>query len=313
MKLAKVLENLEELLRKWGLCLDDWILIAHYAHRLEGYKVRFKKGHLNIMVHKDRFPWGKAPWKKGWKFQISPPVHSKWAKDFDSWQRKTGFHVDFIPVSTQELNRFAKNKKYSFIFQLANNKKVRVVKVRGFLRHYEINFPSVSSIEEELGIEKALYYLEIIKEWKKLAQEKKEKEIVNGCDRLLKKYEFLNNKLKTISDYRKLSRLKGTPAFQGTALGRVRVILDEADTHQLQKEEILVTKATSAKLRPIISRAKAIITDEGGMLNHTAILSRELGIPCVIDTRFATKVLKDGDLIKLDAEKGIVRILKKAK
>ena len=65
---------------------------------------------------------------------------------------------------------------------------------------------------------------------------------------------------------------------------------------------------------PAIIRAKAIVCDEGGILSHAAIVSRELGIPCVIGTKIATKVLEDGDLIEVNASgtKGIVKILKKA-
>jgi pyruvate,water dikinase len=59
-------------------------------------------------------------------------------------------------------------------------------------------------------------------------------------------------------------------------------------------------------------KAKAIITDEGGITCHAAIVSRELNKPCIIGTRFATQILKDGDLVVVDAEKGIVKIIKKS-
>ena len=64
---------------------------------------------------------------------------------------------------------------------------------------------------------------------------------------------------------------------------------------------------------PVIHKAKAIITDEGGITCHAAIVSREFKIPCIIGTKKATKVLRDGDLIEVDADKGIVRILKRRK
>ena len=62
-----------------------------------------------------------------------------------------------------------------------------------------------------------------------------------------------------------------------------------------------------------MKKAAAIVTDEGGITSHAAIVSRELGIPCVIGTKFATKVFKDGDLIEVDADKGIVRKIKNEK
>jgi len=56
-----------------------------------------------------------------------------------------------------------------------------------------------------------------------------------------------------------------------------------------------------------MKRAIAIVTDEGGLLSHAAIVSREIGKPCIVGTKIATKVLKDGDLVEIDADKGIIR------
>ena len=61
-----------------------------------------------------------------------------------------------------------------------------------------------------------------------------------------------------------------------------------------------------------MKKAAAIVTDEGGITSHAAIVAREVGIPCVIGAKIATKALKDGDLVEVDADKGIVRIIKKA-
>ena len=66
-------------------------------------------------------------------------------------------------------------------------------------------------------------------------------------------------------------------------------------------------------MMPALIKAAAIVTDEGGVTSHAAIVSRELGIPCVVGTKIATKVLKDGDLVEVDANNGIVKILKRAK
>lgn len=72
---------------------------------------------------------------------------------------------------------------------------------------------------------------------------------------------------------------------------------------------ILVTESTVPEMLPVMSRSKAIITDMGGMLSHASITSRELGIPCIIGTKFATEVLKDGDMVEVDADVGVVRML----
>lgn len=75
------------------------------------------------------------------------------------------------------------------------------------------------------------------------------------------------------------------------------------------KGKILVAKSTQPNYLPAMQRAKAFITDEGGLLCHAAIVSRELGIPCIIGTKNATHVLKDGDMVEVDANEGIVRKL----
>jgi len=62
-----------------------------------------------------------------------------------------------------------------------------------------------------------------------------------------------------------------------------------------------------------MKKASAIVTDDGGITCHAAIVSRELGKPCIIGTKIATKVLHDGDLVEVDADNGVVRILEKAK
>jgi len=62
-----------------------------------------------------------------------------------------------------------------------------------------------------------------------------------------------------------------------------------------------------------MKKAAAIVTDEGSLTCHAAIVSRELGIPCVVGTKTATQVLKDGDLVELDADRGIVSILRRAR
>lgn len=99
---------------------------------------------------------------------------------------------------------------------------------------------------------------------------------------------------------------RGLPASPGIAFGRARVILDVKDAKDFEKGTILVTRMTDPDWVPIMKIASAIITDEGGMTSHAAIVSRELGIPAVVGTGNATKVIKDGQEITVDAIRGIV-------
>jgi len=105
--------------------------------------------------------------------------------------------------------------------------------------------------------------------------------------------------------------LSGKPAFLGRVKGKVRIIDWEKDFSKFKKGEILVTAMTRPEFMSILRKASAIVTDEGGITCHAAIVSRELKIPCVIGTQTATKLLKDGDLVEVDANRGIVKIIKK--
>jgi len=105
--------------------------------------------------------------------------------------------------------------------------------------------------------------------------------------------------------------IKGNCAYPGSARGIVRVINLRSEIDKIKKGEILVSRATNPDLITAIQRAAAIVTDEGGITCHAAIVSRELKKPCIIGTRVATKVLKDGNLVEVDAGKGLVNILKR--
>lgn len=108
-----------------------------------------------------------------------------------------------------------------------------------------------------------------------------------------------------------VTEFKGSVASKGIARGKVRLVLLKEQVAQVQEGEVIVTEMTNPDFVPGMKKCAAIITDEGGVTCHAAIVSRELGKPCIIGTKIATKVLKDGDEVEVDAEKGIVRILEK--
>jgi len=100
--------------------------------------------------------------------------------------------------------------------------------------------------------------------------------------------------------------VKGLGASPGIGVGEVKVILSEKEIGKIEKGDVLVTTMTTPDMVPAMQKASAIVTDEGGMTCHAAIVSRELGVPAVVGTKEATKVLKDGMLVTVDGEKGIV-------
>jgi pyruvate, water dikinase len=98
----------------------------------------------------------------------------------------------------------------------------------------------------------------------------------------------------------------GLGAAPGEAAGVVRVISAREQAGDLQDGEVLVTHMTAPDWVPLMRRAAAIVTDSGGMTCHAAIVSRELGIPCVVGTGEATRVLRDGEVVTVDAGAGLV-------
>lgn len=106
-----------------------------------------------------------------------------------------------------------------------------------------------------------------------------------------------------------VSEFRGRSAFRGKATGAVKIIEYPADIRKMRHGNILVSTMTIAEIVPAMRLASAILTDEGGLTCHAAIISRELGIPCIIGTKIATRVLKDGDQVEVDAVKGTVKKL----
>lgn len=117
-------------------------------------------------------------------------------------------------------------------------------------------------------------------------------------------------KKETTMDTTRTVVVKGLPASPGKVAGKAHVILDPSDIDDFKEGEILVTAMTAPDWVPAMKKAKAIVTDAGGMTCHASIVSRELGIPCIVGTKSrseeATVTIQDGQLITVDASNGIV-------
>jgi pyruvate,water dikinase len=103
--------------------------------------------------------------------------------------------------------------------------------------------------------------------------------------------------------------LRGVAASPGKVTGRARVITDPGQLHDIETDEILVCRVTAPSWAPVFSRIQAAVSDVGGIMAHTAIVSREYGLPAVVGTGFGTQLIKTGQLIEVDGDKGVVRIL----
>ncbi|MFA5386747.1 MAG: PEP/pyruvate-binding domain-containing protein [Candidatus Paceibacterota bacterium] len=107
-----------------------------------------------------------------------------------------------------------------------------------------------------------------------------------------------------------MDEFKGQVACLGKVQGMVKIVNSTSDMHKVNDGDILVSIATNPDILPAMKKAIAFVTEQGGITSHAAIVAREMRKPCIIGTKIATKVLKDGDMIEVDANNGIVKILK---
>ena len=120
---------------------------------------------------------------------------------------------------------------------------------------------------------------------------------------------FLNNLRFEKQDLTEIKELKGLTAYPGKVKGIVKIIETADDLKKMNQGDILLSETTYPALVPAMKKAAAIVTNVGGLTCHAAIVARELKIPCVIGTKIATRVLKDGDKVEVDANEGWVRKL----
>ncbi len=118
--------------------------------------------------------------------------------------------------------------------------------------------------------------------------------------------ETLDEKEETVETKEMKVITKGMPASPGIATGKVKYIKDETELEKVKEGDVLVTVMTTPDMVPAMRRATAIVTDEGGMTCHAALVSRELQIPCIVGTTDATQVLSTGMDVTVDADKGRV-------
>ena len=116
-----------------------------------------------------------------------------------------------------------------------------------------------------------------------------------------------------VEELKILDRFEGYPGAPGIAEGTARVIVSFEDFPKLQLGEILVCPYTATAWTPLFPKIKAVVTDTGGMLTHAAIAAREYEIPAVVGTWRATSSIRDGDIVRVDGNKGIVEIIKKVR
>jgi pyruvate,water dikinase len=109
----------------------------------------------------------------------------------------------------------------------------------------------------------------------------------------------------------KRQEIKGVIGSGGIARGPVKVVFTNKDLYKVKTGDVLVATMTRQDFVSVMRHVAAVVTDEGSVTAHAAIITREIGIPCIVATKIGTKILKDGDWVEVDANKGVVKILKR--
>lgn len=181
----------------------------------------------------------------------------------------------------------------------------------------------VRDFVEEIGKRMGLSYDEVVYVWHKEILNFLKKGIVPDREEVKKRKEayvtiFIDGKLTICSGkkaltlltkkkIKKVKKIEGRVASLGRHKGKVKIVLSRKEIDKVEDGDVLVSIMTNPYYVPAMIRAGAIVTDEGGILCHAAIVSREFGKPCIVGTKIATQVLKDDDLVEVNASKGIVR------
>jgi len=126
------------------------------------------------------------------------------------------------------------------------------------------------------------------------------------------RYTISNEKIINFSEHDN-TEVKGRTAFKGLVRGVARIVTHPDDIGKVQEGDILVAQMTFPSFISAMQKAVAFVTDEGSITCHAAIIAREMRKACIVGTKNGTKILKDGDLVEVDAERGVVTILERSK
>lgn len=228
--------------------------------------------------------------------------------------------IVMFPMQMENHKMFA---KYSKAVSVAIKTRKLIEKVGPLLEDFGANMAKLIALKTKIEPKLSRYisYKEVFKYLikgiapnKEILYKRSEYYIVTNKGVLLEsinKYFEKNNYFLEQLDISYKNKIKGQGASPGKIIGKVNIVLNKTMFSQLKKGEVLVTSMTTPDYLPLMKKAVAFITDEGGITCHAAIVSRELKKPCIIGTKIATKVLHDGDLVEVDADNGVIKILKK--
>lgn len=289
-----------------------------------------KKTVLKIEKHAQKYGWMSMP-----NLSSLPLAKEDFLKKLKSVLRED-YRGEYKKIISSEV--LLRRKQKRLMDKISKEKDflgiVKAIQIFGFLRSFRVDVPFISlhnnwglikEITKRLGI-KTIDIRSLSSSEIKLALENKidcKKLIIERKNNLMgivinnKRYELVGKETEKVLPFIKFPKnkstnnyLKGQIAFPGIIRGITKVLNSPREIKKVKKGDIIIVSMTDPNYIPAMEKASAFVTDEGGILCHAAIISREMKKPCIIGTKIATQVLKDGDLIEVDADKGIVKIIK---
>lgn len=275
--------------------------------------------------------WKKYSWLHfGW---TGPSLNKEYFVEVCAGLNKQGGSTKILQNLKAESKLLLKNKKfwikklkidslYQKLFRLLEELLfIKAHRMDALFRSYEASQPLLAKIarDHHLSLSQGynLYYDDLVKIIK---TGKVDANYINELNSYSvgyfdsnKIYLLIGDKARKLSSQlvlpkvKEVNELKGQCAYTGKVKGEVCVVNNVKEMSKFKDGQILVSIVTDPSLLPIMKKAAAFVTNQGGLTCHAAIVARELKTPCVIGTKIATKIFKDGDLVEVDAENGVVK------
>ena len=280
---------------------------SYYSAREDFLKIHYHHGPAELDITVPR--WGE---KKEW---IDELVENTVIRNHNPTSKfQTTYNQIMGGISIFSRKKFKKMTEQSRDF-LRLREEMRSYSTRAYylLRIGLLEFARRSDISPE-----DIFMLDILEVRKKLVHPNSQlpdisirKKYFGGYRNFIAPNDF-GGSIKAIKTSQSDGNMKGLGCSPGIITGKARVILDIHQTGNLTKDEILITAFTDPGWTPVLARVGGVVTEVGGLLSHAAVIGREYGIPAVLNLIDATKIIKDGDLIRVDGKTGEVEVLEKS-
>lgn len=298
----EVLDRLVDLFHSWGIREQDWILATENGMQRCGYFLEDPYNRdLDIGIRRHALPWK----TKQSEWTCMPPRGSKWFRDYETFGKETDIPFQMVsfpfgPMKVRDIQRAG-------WYTLPSRKKLHVYSPLLDIEH-RIGLLTHPKTKEHLE-ERIPRWRNRVEEIRRIARRKGDRSVVRACEKFFK---LTDGTVRTRSDLPISDMVGGTGVGKGIIKGYVRIIHGKEQFKTFKAGEVLVTEDTNPIFLPLLRKAFAVVTDRGGLTSHAATLAREFGIPAVTGTQIASKVLRTGDMVEVDADRGIVTLLQKS-